>query len=282
MRLTSRVSIPLVALALLAPRGHAQGTLVGVVREDSTGRPVAGAEVGIEAVKRRTTSDSSGHYVLARVPAGLHQVRVRQIGYYASSTMIRLIGGETRESDLVVNRVQQNLDPVVVTAVSRPTTNVGFAGFAGFAERRRLGAGKFIDSTELRRNEHRRTSDLIASLPGVTVVPQWICEPDNQLPRARRGVQTCRPDVYRGVAMNNHVDGMRRYCPMRVILDDMVVYAGMDARNQLMDWEGTFDINSVPISSLAGIEVYRNRSEMPMAYGGAGDDCGVLVLWTRH
>lgn len=282
MRLTPRrITFAAITLSIaIASAARAQGTLVGYVREDSTGRPVAGALIDIEAVKKRAVSDSSGHYVLAKVPGGLHQVRVRQIGYYPSAMMIRLIGNETRESDLVINRVTQDLDPVrVVAAGNRPVTNVGLAGFE---ERRRLGFGKFIDSTTLRVNEQRRLADFLGDIPGVRMVPQMICRADGMVSRQRRAAQQCRADNYRRVAMNSRSDGIRTACPMRVILDDIVVYQGMDSRDQFVDWEGTFDVNSVPTSSLVAVEVYRTRAEYPAAYGGAGLECGVLMLWTRH
>ena len=48
----------------------AQSVLAGRVREDSTGRPLAGVEVVIVGSERRTLTDASGRYVLNMLPDG--------------------------------------------------------------------------------------------------------------------------------------------------------------------------------------------------------------------
>jgi hypothetical protein len=43
------------------------------------------------------------------------------------------------------------------------------------------------------------------------------------------------------------------------------------------------DIESISISSLGGIELYKGISETPLIFErGADAACGVIVLWTRE
>ena len=42
-----------------------------------------------------------------------------------------------------------------------------------------------------------------------------------------------------------------------------------------------FDINSLAIENLEGIEYYRSAAETPGMYAALDSGCGVLVLWTR-
>lgn len=66
----------LVALPVHALRSQAK--LTGTVREDSTGRPLADAEVAIEALGRATRTDDAGRFLLVDLPSGLRLVRAPQ------------------------------------------------------------------------------------------------------------------------------------------------------------------------------------------------------------
>jgi len=46
---------------------------------------------------------------------------------------------------------------------------------------------------------------------------------------------------------------------------------------RVADW----DLNKYQVSQFDGIEIYRRSSEMPVQYTATGNDCGVIVLWSR-
>ncbi|HEV8357071.1 MAG TPA: TonB-dependent receptor [Gemmatimonadales bacterium] len=58
-----------------------QAAVVGTVRDESTGRPVAGALVSLPDLNRGTTTDETGRYSLTGVPPGPQHLSVRCFGY---------------------------------------------------------------------------------------------------------------------------------------------------------------------------------------------------------
>ncbi|HEU5041497.1 MAG TPA: TonB-dependent receptor, partial [Gemmatimonadales bacterium] len=56
-------------------------TVAGVVRDEATGAPVAGAIVALPDLDRSVTADAAGRYRLDAVPAGPQHIAVRFIGY---------------------------------------------------------------------------------------------------------------------------------------------------------------------------------------------------------
>jgi len=75
----------LLAAALAAPASTAvaqtAGTVLGRVVVAGTGAPVAGAEVTIQTLGRRTLTGEDGRFVLAAVPTGEWSLRVEGLGY---------------------------------------------------------------------------------------------------------------------------------------------------------------------------------------------------------
>jgi carboxypeptidase family protein len=63
-------------LAVQAP----QGAVVGTVRDEHTGAPLAGAVVSLSDLGRAAATDAEGRYELRSVPAGPHHITVRFIG----------------------------------------------------------------------------------------------------------------------------------------------------------------------------------------------------------
>jgi hypothetical protein len=117
-------------------------------------------------------------------------------------------------------------------------------GAEGFAERRRLGLGKFIDSVELRRNEHLPLVDLLMRVPRVEFLGNVIASGRIRLP-----------------------DGGK--CPMQVYYDGVPIRQPAELR--------LFEV-----ASLVAVEVYRGASEIPIEFSGIRSQCGVLVLWSRR
>jgi len=68
-------------LVLLLALQFPQASLVGTVRDEATGIPIAGALVSLPDLGRDTTTDAGGRYVLSDVPPGPQHVLIRYIGY---------------------------------------------------------------------------------------------------------------------------------------------------------------------------------------------------------
>jgi hypothetical protein len=88
MRLRYTTLLALLAVAAPLPaRLHAQrqGALrpstTGVIRDFSTGVPLAGALVEFPALRRKATTDAEGRFTLSNVPPGRHKMVVSQLGF---------------------------------------------------------------------------------------------------------------------------------------------------------------------------------------------------------
>jgi hypothetical protein len=69
------------ALNLLIAVQAAQATVAGTVRDEETGRPLAGAVVTLPDLGRVTVTDAGGRYALAGVPPGPQHLTFRFIGH---------------------------------------------------------------------------------------------------------------------------------------------------------------------------------------------------------
>ncbi|MDB4914269.1 MAG: hypothetical protein JWM95_1913 [Gemmatimonadetes bacterium] len=263
---------------LLAPGLAAQRGVSGVVREDSTKRPLIGITVVIEALNRQTTTDAQGRYTLADLPVGSHMVLARQPGWVPSAAVADVKDGAMQARDFSMSRAPVNLDTLVI----KDQRSFG-VGLAGFEDRRRKGFGKFIDSTELRSRDYRAMGDLLRSISGVSLAnPPYCGQP------FARGTQ-------RLVRRYNCIDN-RSYlvamggpmCAMQVMLDGVSFIPGKKIDNEEPpsdppnDWTSTIDIASVPLRDVTAIEVYRRNGEVPMEYRSNSTECGLILLWTRR
>lgn len=257
----------LLGLTLIAgAAAHAQGSISGVVREDSTGRPVPSAEVSIDKPKRRVYSDSAGRYALGKLGAGLYKVSVRRLGYLPSATLVRIEKDESREADLSVAPTAAELNAVKVAGAS-PARAVDFGEFEA---RRKLGFGVFLDTLTLRQNEHRPLDNLLGTVLGVKVVQPPLCE----------GLLFCGYVTTRRVAVGGRT--ATGTCAMAVMLNRAVVSRGGPLAATHRDWSATFDLNAIPVSSLDGVEIYRSTAEIPDRFTGMESECGLVVLWLRQ
>ena len=134
--------LSVLVLGLPAAPLAAQAVMIGTVRDDSTGRPMAGVEVLIERTRRLTVTDAEGRYVLEEVPTGARIALFRLFGFRPVRLRLQIARGDTVKADATMIRESaQPLAPVEVTGA----TPRGI-GREAFEERRRLGFGDFIDS----------------------------------------------------------------------------------------------------------------------------------------
>lgn len=116
MRL-SFLSLCLLLAALLGPQpAWSQIKLDGQVRDARTQRPLAFASVFLANTTYGTTTDSTGHFALAGVPAGQYEVMVSYVGYELYKKDLALQQSLTLSPSL---QPAAHLDEVVV----RPSKN---------------------------------------------------------------------------------------------------------------------------------------------------------------
>lgn len=262
-----QIAAGFVARAELTVERHVNhgALLIGQVLTDSTRKPIGGVEVVIPTLGLATRTNDRGEFRLADVAPGKHQVIARRFGYGPLDTYVSFTANETVDRTIFLTRIAM-LDTMNVTGQAVRRGN----GLGAFEERRRLGLGKFIDSTELRKNENRRLGDLLANMSGVRMVAPPVCGANGL------AHPFCVMNGTSRVAFNNRGSG----CPMQVVVDGATVYRAKEGDKA---WAYMFDVtNFLSVSSLAAVEVYRTVAEVPVEYGGGGSICGLLMLWTRR
>jgi hypothetical protein len=80
----------------------AQSVLMGVVREDSTGRVLAGVEIAIEGEKAKTTTDAGGAFAFV-LPNGVRIANFRLPGYRPLKMRVTM-KGDTGSIIAILNR----------------------------------------------------------------------------------------------------------------------------------------------------------------------------------
>ena len=248
---------PLVGLGLVVGSAvplASQAVIRGVVRDDSAGAPLRGVEVVLEGSARRALTDEAGRYLLDAVRPGSYVVLIRMVGYRAVREAVRAQAGDTVWLNVTLARAAQVLPPVTVETEPRIPRGVHLRTFE---ENRRLGFGKFFDSTYLRRFDHHRVGDIIQRVPGVQllVAGGGACPKVLAVPCFAVSTRKVRTDG--------------RLCDMAIFVDGWPSRLGDLSR----DWQ---------VWELDGIEVYRSAAAVPAEYNSANSACGVIALWTRR
>jgi hypothetical protein len=232
------------ALLLLGSTAGAQ-TITGKLIDATTGAPVDGATIALLRDDRAVGSvvtDGDGAFTLRLPGEGVFRLRADRIGYGAALTPAMQLDADddvALEFRLLPRAVE--LNPITVISFSdRPP-----GPDAGFAERaRRSLGGHFITREEIEQRHPIRIADLLATVPGVHLVPDPRGFGERVLLRG-----DCVPTVF--------LDGVP------ILMADMTI----DDLVSPMDVEA--------------IEVYRGPAEMPAEFAGRGD-CGAIAVWTRR
>ncbi len=246
-------------------------TIRGTVLDDSTSRPIGAAEVTVldtlGVVVTQAISDSSGRFRVAVTP-GSYTFRVLRIGYTPTVTTL-LHSPEGPELLSVVIRVPSvsalepsvpyALTPIVVEAP--PVQRF----LATFRRHESLGMGDQVERREFEEWNPQQVTDVVRRLRGFTVLPN--VNFGRLLPD---GTTDMREYVLDVTGRPHHRTSALTECPPLVYLDG--AYLGNSQR---------IDINTLPIDAVEAIEAYGRPVETPVEYQRAGNECGVVALWTR-
>ena len=268
LRLSIAKRLVLVMQLSAAPLA-AQAVLTGQVRADGSNRTLAGVEVLLEGTKLATVTDDSGRYILRELPSGNRVVFFRSIGFRPSRVRVILGKSDTVRADVLLVPEKVQLEPIVVTGTPDRPRGIGREAFE---ERRRLGFGKFADSTTLRRADNMRLADVLTRL-GVYIIQYT---PDAG-PVQLRAAST----RYTGLENTKFSQGVIHHCWMGVILDGVTIYRAVPTGSQASFPPPDFR-RDFAVADIEAIEVYRGAGEVPIEFGGSSANCGVIVLWTKR
>lgn len=248
----------LVLLVGLTPQVAAQGAMFGIVREDSSGRPLPGVEILLDRTAHRALTNAQGRYLLGGVPAGRYSVIFRAVGHVPVRLEVAIPAGDTVRANATLIRSDVVLDPIeVIGETPRPRGD----GLEAFEERRRMGFGKFVDSTEMRRSEHIRLDDVLQ----------------------RHGV-VIQPVDHFAIAVNPRYRSLTGAynCIMSVYLDGIRIGEGGRVGASTLDPERLDIRNLIRTHQLTAAEIYFGAGSIPIQFGGASGGCGAIVLWSRR
>jgi hypothetical protein len=162
---TAVLGLALAAAALPAQESPPPLVRVRGAVVDSTGAPVAGAEVRAVGTEIQATTSDSGVFRI-ELPAGPVVFAVRRLGYEPSTFLATLRTGRTNGVRLVLSVMAQGL-PEVVVAEQRDQ-----AWLRIFHQRSEGQAGTFITRSEIENARARTMTDLLRRrVPGAQVVP---------------------------------------------------------------------------------------------------------------
>lgn len=245
---TLEVSVPddglLVRDVYLSPPASAEtprasATVRGTVR-DPYGAPLAGARVRLWGEVRETRSNERGEFVLGGLPSGTRMLELRALGYAPRRELVDLVPVLDVVVDLPLEEFPTTIDTVRVFG-ARPDAR---DPLAGFARRRALAQGFFLDPDQVERRRPLNFSDLLRGIAGVDIVT--IGGARAVVMRALDGLGDCEPELV--------VDGLR-----------------------VPRYDGSID-DLIPASVIQAIEVYPRRMQAPAEYQSL--TCGSVVIWT--
>jgi iron complex outermembrane recepter protein len=142
---------------------HAQqpaqtGTVSGTVADDRGG-PISGAQVSAAGTPVTAQTQDNGAYVLERIPAGTHMIRVRMLGFGPDSASVTLAEGETATHDFTLRRNPLQLQTMVVTGTQTPRINLDASV-----------AVTSLTPADIERASPRSTTEMLRYVPGFTRV----------------------------------------------------------------------------------------------------------------
>ena len=123
--LTSVIRFVAVAIALMAPgiaSAQETATVLGVVRDASTGTPVQDARLSVVGTNLQSTTDVRGAFRITGIRPGSVTLQVRRIGYKGADIPLTLAAGQTLESNPQLTTSAIALEEVVVTGTAGEQT----------------------------------------------------------------------------------------------------------------------------------------------------------------
>jgi hypothetical protein len=227
-----------IQLVISAPHS----TLSGRVLEAGTTDPVPAAEVRVAGTPLVQTTRADGRFSFLKVPPGDYVLEVSHIGFEKVTDSLRVAYASNVDVAVKMTTAAIALQPIEVN------TRLMHLDRVGFYERKDRGlGGSYISRDQIERMLPTLASDLLRTLPGITLVP--------------------RPNNYGFVALG------RGGCAFRYIIDGGRTLGDYTIDDLQWDW-------------IEALEVYRGPADVPGEFtshtSSERANCGVIVVWTRR
>lgn len=195
--------------------------LLGLVVEESNGRPIAGVMVTFEGTRFNALSDREGRFAFRGIPPKSYTLKVTMLGYAERREQVQIAAGKLLDLRVDLSPKAIELPPLVVEARSLGLERSGF-----YQRRNDRGTwGKFFTSSDLERKNLFEVADLFYSVQGARVINMGMGKRVVQFNRADGSGGGCVPPIY--------VDGMRLPNALDYLspqwIDGIEVYVGNNA-----------------------------------------------------
>lgn len=140
-----------------------QAILTGTVT-DTSGIPIAGAEVTVEGSPATTRTDEHGNFRLTDIPMGTTSVTVRRLGFTSFKVGVQISQPSGAQLTVRLTPVAASLPPVVIRA-DRMNYRGRLAGYYGRLEKK--SAGYFITREQIDRERPSTMGQLLQGVPGI-------------------------------------------------------------------------------------------------------------------
>lgn len=135
--------------------GRARAAIVGLV-VDERNQPIANATVSLPSLRRGTTTNDSGKFLIRDLPSSEHVLEARRLGYQSAVRRVDLGAGGQVSLTLLMSRSPVTVAEVVVT------------GRAGASERRGAQDVAALGEASLRATSTGSIGKTLEKLPGVS------------------------------------------------------------------------------------------------------------------
>lgn len=257
--------LPALLLALLPSAGMGQTKIVGRVIDDLTERPLGAADVMLRTVDgrliRRMETDQAGTFEFDVDRVSAIRLEVRRVSYLPNTTpTLHFDGRKFFQVEVRLDPDAILLAPLEVIAWSAVDPSPLLEGFRQRLETGlKTGMGTFITRDLIEARRPTNVSDLLRTVPGVTVSGSAV--------GGRASVQVGR--------------SLGRGCQTQIWVDGFL----MNRRTQAQAGFGAADYridDAVSLVSVEGIEIYRGLSSVPAEFLNQDAECGVIAIWTRR
>ena len=229
--------------------------LVGRILDAVDSGAIANAGIQIVGTTLDERSDGRGHYRIAGVPAGVHEIEVRSFRYKPIKRSVTFVAGDSVRLDIYMEHVPQLLSEIVVHGRALRVPH----GFEAIYERGARGWGTFITSEQIDSLNPRDIKTMFEPIKGMFV--------------SQNGVYFNRcygsPKLW-GEYAELWVNGDR-------------VTKFQDYSRNPTDPRGMNEyLEDLPPRDVQAIEVYTSSVNIPAEFTSGGSPCAVIAVWTKR
>ena len=236
------------------------GRIVVVLYDGSTGAPISEALVSLDALSRRTLSDSTGTAVFLDVPPGAYSVVFRHIAYGEQSALVEVEGMTSAVMAVQLDARAIALAPLEVQVEQRPR----YLEDQGFYDRRAVGMGSFFDPLFVKRwgEGSAVAADRLVKLL-VDMTPQMASMTSTEASNGNAW-EASMGNGFEGQCPAIYVDGQRAF-------ND----PGLNGR-------ASRELDMMSSYMIGAVEIYPSSHGVPDFALEPTMGCGSIVIWTNR